>query len=66
MATFPTLFRENTILFWHYFGALGWIVYVPIGLAIVLFGLVWRYASHDEPPESKTVEPKPSGRNGAP
>ena len=66
MATFPTLFRENTILFWHYFAALGWILYVPIGLVILLFGLVWRYALRDEPPESKTPGPMRSGHNGAP
>jgi predicted RNase H-like HicB family nuclease len=38
MATFPKLFSEGTILFWHYISAFGLILYVPLGL--VIFGSV--------------------------
>jgi hypothetical protein len=39
MATFPALFSTNTIMLWHYLSAFGLVLYVPLGLAIFMFGI---------------------------
>jgi hypothetical protein len=38
MSGFSKLFDSNTILFWHYLSAFGFIIYFPAGLAMLLFG----------------------------
>ena len=40
--SYPSHFRENTILFWHYLSAFGLIGYGPLGLALIVIGIVLR------------------------
>jgi hypothetical protein len=43
MAFFPHLFRENTLMFWHYFSAFGIFLYVPLGAVVIIGGFIWRH-----------------------
>lgn len=45
VTAFSSFFRDNTILFWHYASAFGAIIYIPVGLIIVVIGLMARQRS---------------------
>ena len=45
----PSLFTEGTVLFWHYFSAFGLIVYAPVGLILLIVGLIRRMRSAPSP-----------------
>ena len=38
MTAFPSAFRQNTILAWHYISAFGIIVYIPVGVGTYFLG----------------------------
>jgi hypothetical protein len=50
VSSLPKIFSSNTVLFWHYLSAFGLLFYGPIGLFILIFGLMRRFfVSQDTP-----------------
>lgn len=54
MSVFPHVLSQNTMLFWHYILVFCWIIYVPLGLFLLIFGLAFCFLVRNGSPESKT------------